>query len=190
MRSVQHIIFSLGTAGLLFACRSLADYSSKSNNPALYQNMIGRWRVLQSFRYDGYARKLSEQSRSTLLVFGENGQLTDQAGLLSEFYTQKYTARRHQLSWQIAEDGNGYIALSGDGGQKLTDLKVSVLTKDELDAKLRLDQKEAKRLADGGTLYFTLRDVNDCISSDFPMRILSGSNGCAYMLLVLSAKKD
>ncbi len=172
------------------SCRSLADYSSKSNNPALYQNMIGRWRVLQSFRYDGYAHKLSEQPRSTTLAFGENGQLFDQTGLLAEYYAQKYAARTHLLSWQVAEDGNGYITLAAETGKKLTDLKLALLTKDELNEKLRLDPKEASRLPDGGTLYFTLRDVNDCSTADFPVRILGGSHGCAYMLLVLSAKKS
>lgn len=174
---------------MLCSCRSLADYSSKSNNPTLYQNMIGQWRVSQSYRYDGYAHKLSEQPKGTTLAFGENGQLTDQTGLLREFYAQKYTARLHQLSWQVAEDGNGYITLASEAGQKLTDLKLSLLTKDELNQKLRLDAKEAARLPDGGTVYFTLRDVNDCNTSDFPVRILGGSHGCAYMLLVLSAKK-
>lgn len=189
MRWITYTIPFFCTAALLCSCRSLADYSSKSNNPTLYQNMIGRWRVLQSFRYDGYARKLSEQPKGTTLAFGENGQLVDQAGLLAEFYAQKYSTRLQQLSWQVAEDGNGYITLAAEGGQKLTDLKLSLLTKDELNEKLRLDPKEASRLPDGGTLYFTLRDVNDCSTADFPVRILGGSHGCAYMLLVLSAKK-
>lgn len=151
--------------------------------------MIGRWRVIQSYRYDGYARKLSEQPKATTFAFGENGELTDHGSLLTEFYSQKYAEKLQQLSWQVAEDGNGYITLAGEGGKKLTDLKLALLTKDELNEKLRLDPQEASKLHDGGTVYFTLRDVNDCKASEFPIRILGGSHGCAYMLLVLSAKK-
>lgn len=174
---------------LTTGCKSLADYSSKSNNPALYQQLLGNWHIEQAYSYDGYARQIAEIPLRSRFFFGEEGRFRDDRSILTEFYAQKHIERIHHLSWQIAEDSHAYVTLHSATGAKLSDLKMALLTRDDLTEKLHLDAKTNPALPDDGRVYFTLRDTNDCKVTEFPIRMAAGSHTCAYVMLVLSGKK-